>query len=358
MITRKYLSNGVNIVLDGQWGSTGKGKLCAWLGEEKPDLVCSSFGPNAGHTFIKGDQKIVFKHMPSSAITAGCPVLIMPDSVLNVDRFLEEVKVLQGIHPNIRILVHPRTAIITPEDKANAEMTGRHLAGTMQGTGHALARKMLRIEGTKLAKDVTELIGFIGDTCELVRNSCRDGATVLFEMSQGFDLSLNHGFTYPYLTSRDITVGAAMNSCGIPAKYLGNVIGSIRCHPIRVGNVDGGNSGPCHPDQCEISWDHISDVSKSDGKIVEKTTVTGRVRRVFTFSVEQVRNFVEVNAPDFLFLNHIQYLDWTVNNVTNLTDLLQSRICARFVGNVSSIGSPVALVGTGADHNSIIETIF
>ena len=85
---------------------------------------------------------------------------------------------------------------------------------------------------------------------------------MILEVSQGFDLSLNHGTEYPYCTSRDITVGMALNSAGCPPSMLGNVIGSFRTYPIRVGNVEGGNSGPCHHDQTEITW---ADVSNTHG---------------------------------------------------------------------------------------------
>ena len=338
------LKSGVNVVIDGQWGSTGKGKLCGLLGTEQPDALVSSFGPNAGHTFIGADGKpIIFKGLPSSACTAvDVPVYVTPDSVIKLESFMKEVEVVG----RDRVMVDRRTAVVTDDDVSAAQVTGRHLAGTMQGTGHAIARKILRLKATRLAGDILPP-NMVGDVCGHIRNHVYRRQTVLFEMSQGFDLSINHGTAYPYLTSRDITVGAAINSMGISHRDVAQVIGSIRTYPIRVGNIDGGYSGPCWPDQMELTWDDVTHCSGSTTNYMELTTVTKRVRRVFTFSLMQLKRFVEVNKPDFLFLNFIQYVNAADTNIKNWEHL--SAPSANFIAMIeSACGVPVRVVGTGA----------
>lgn len=345
------LKPGLNIILDAQWGSCGKGKLAGYLGHHNPDYACASFGPNAGHTFIDGfGTPYMFKFLPTSAITAGCPVLILPDAVLDLATFFKECERVRG-----PVYVHPRASVLTPEDTERASQTGRHIAGTMRGTGHALARKMLRVEGVKLAKDLLPA-HMLADTCEIVRNSCREGGTVIVEMAQGFDLSLNHGHDYPYLTSRDITVGAALNACGCPARYVGQVIGSLRTFPIRVGNVEGGWSGPCHFDQHELQWTDVTTIADAPMPLLEKTTVTGRTRRVFSFSMNQIKRFVEANDPAWLFVNFIQYLNWDVNEETDATRLAQCPAAYSFLqALMRETGVPVKLVGTGAGDQHMIK---
>jgi adenylosuccinate synthase len=347
----ELLRRKVNIVLDGQWGSTGKGKLCGYLGRcGRPDVVCSSFGPNTGHTFVDTDGKAtVLKSLPSSALTApDALVLVMPDSVFRPQQLLKEAEIV-GVG---RVRVHPRAAVVTDEDKLRAGQTGRHLAGTMQGTGHAISRKLLRIEGIKLAKDV--LPGsMIADTCQIVRDNVGAHNVVLFEMSQGFDLSLNHGFDYPYLTSRDITVGAAINSLGVSDVDVAQVIGSIRTFPIRVGNVDGGWSGPHHPDQCELTWTEVTERSGSQVELLERTTVTKRVRRVFTFSMLQLQAFVEHCRPDWLFLNFAQYINAKDAGVERY-DELSDELCS-FIDRIERAAvTRVRLIGTGAGIDEMV----
>lgn len=344
------LKQGVNIVIDGQWGSTGKGKLCGLLGMEKPDFVVSSFGPNAGHTFVGVDGvPVIFKGIPSSACTATeAQILIAPDSVIKLESFMREVEYI-GAH---RVLVDGRVAVVTEDDVQAAQITGHHLAGTMQGTGHAIARKILRLKDTKLAKDILPK-QLIGDVCSIIRQGVKDGKKILFELSQGFDLSINHGTDYPYLTSRDITVGAAINSMGISHRDVAQVIGSIRTYPIRVGNIDGGYSGPCWPDQSEVTWDQVTTLSRSRANLLEHTTVTKRVRRVFTFSLMQLCRFVEVNKPDFLFLNFAQYVSAKNAGIRCKEDMSPELVS--FVATIeSTCGVPVKLIGTGAGIEDVV----
>lgn len=347
---RDYLKKGLNIVIDAQWGSTGKGKLCGFLGHEKPDLVASSFGPNAGHTYVDCNLEIVYRHLPSSAFTSGADVLILPDSVIEVEQFMRE---LETLPKGQRVIVHPRAAILHSADAIAAQATGRHLAGTMKGTGHAISRKILRIEGTKLAGDVLPA-ELLGDTSAMLQTACRNGKRVLVEVSQGFDLSVNHGTKYPYLTSRDVTVGGALNACGCPASAVGQVIGSMRTMPIRVGNVEGGWSGPHHHDHTELTWAEVTEKAGAPQQLCEITTVTKRVRRVFSFSINQLCRFVEYNEPSFMFLNFAQYLGWEMEDGTSIDDLSEPLLS--FIANFESVvGVPVLLVGTGADNAAMVE---
>ena len=78
---------------------------------------------------------------------------------------------------------------------------------------------------------------------------------------------------------------------------LSEVIGCARTFPIRVA----GNSGGAYRDQLEISWADL-------GQEPELTTVTKKVRRVFTFSDQQIREAIWECQPTRIFLNFINYL--------------------------------------------------
>jgi adenylosuccinate synthase len=68
-----------------------------------------------------------------------------------------------------------------------------------------------------------------------------------------------------------------------------------------VGDVDGHSSGTWYPDQWETSWGAI-------GVEPEMTTVTKRVRRVATFSLDQFYEACRANHPDIVFVSHMDYL--------------------------------------------------
>ncbi len=94
----------------------------------------------------------------------------------------------------------------------------------------------------------------------------------------------------------------------IHPSFLGEVMMSLRTFPIRVGNIVNketgireGWSGPHYFDQEEVSFEDL-------GVEPELTTVTKRVRRIFTFSLEQYRQADAANRPSQVFLNFCNYL--------------------------------------------------
>jgi adenylosuccinate synthase len=116
------------------------------------------------------------------------------------------------------------------------------------------------------------------------------------------------------VTSRDVTTAAALSNAGVPPQLVGDIYGSIRTYPIRVGDMyEGetmiGSSGPCYSDQAELSWDDLQMKSGTVHSLIERTTVTNKVRRVFTFSDNQFRKFLNVCGPTKLFVNFVNHIN-------------------------------------------------
>lgn len=203
-----------------------------------------------------------------------------------------------------RLVIHPNAAVITQECR-DAEMnpasTQTRIASTRKGVGQALSRKVLR--SGMVAREHPFLRRFTERTIDL-NKLMRGGASVLVEIPQGYGLSLNGPF-YPYCTSRDCTVMQAMSDAGIHPQYYGASMLVIRTYPIRVGAIieNGqqlGQSGPCFLDQKETSWEAL-DVK------AEITTVTKRVRRVFTYSHDQVAAAMAATRPDVVYITFCDY---------------------------------------------------
>lgn len=306
------------MIIDGQWGSTGKGKIAGYLAIRNDISVATSdFQANAGHTWVgegkvHGNEKYVVRHIPMAFLNTGTILCLNPGSGILLDVLMQELEMTHDYDVRRRLKIHPNAGVITADDTA---LEGRELVGvasTMKGCGAALARKVMR--KATLAKDVPELRQFLADTTKITNQAIRAGGTVLLESAQGFDLSLNHGKEYPYTTSRDVTTASVLSNAGVPPHVLGRVIGSLRTHPIRVGNVYDrgvqlGYSGNYYSDQCEISWPDLQEWSGAKEPVVEKTTVTGRVRRVFTWSHEQFIKFCTVCGPTDLFINFINHVN-------------------------------------------------
>lgn len=333
----------VNVIIGGQWGSEGKGKLAGYLYANYPAIkvAVSDFTPNTGHTFVNNEGRAyVSKILPIGAVfeSVDC-VIIGPHAVINVERFKEECNAFRHSGENAVIYIHPLASVLDTRHVADEVRTLNHIASTMQGGAAAQVDKMARDSGpgtARFAKDDPFLKHMVTDTHALIQDKLDAGYTVLIETGQGFDLGLNHGWEWPYVTSRDCMVGRSLDSAGVSPKQVGSIIAALRTYPIRVGNVPGGWSGPCHDDQSELTWEELSE--KIDRPVKEYTTVTKRVRRVFSWSNEQVDRFCQIIRPDFAFLNFVNYLTYSERGefIKQVESVLFARKCK------------LSLLGTGA----------
>jgi adenylosuccinate synthase len=294
-----------SFVCDGQFGSTGKGLAAAYLAiQHRSDLAVTNASANAGHTTVIGDRKFVTFHLPTfGVIQQDIPIYLDAGAIINPTKLLEELDTL-GVKRE-RVKIHPRAAVITQEmidAEGRDDSAATKLASTRKGVGTALSEKIMR--RSPLAMGVPEIADMIG-IYDLNWEMQIRGRRVTVEVPQGFSLGINSGLAYPYCTSRDCTVLQAMTDAGIHPKFMGKTLMVVRTYPIRVGNIveDGkqlGTSGPCYSDQVETSWEEL-------GVKAEITTVTKRVRRVFTWSNKQYSDACSINRPDFVMLTFCDY---------------------------------------------------
>lgn len=375
MASSNYLlSPGINVLIDGQWGSTGKGKLSAYLAD-KSDVVWNTadFQPNAGHTVVIGGKSYVTKTIPSGFVNRDARLYLTPASTINVATLLKEIELLEDFQVADRLSIHPNAAVVTEDDILDERATMKGIASTMTGGGSALRKKIAR-KGV-LARDVPELARWIHDRTSDVLAVARDGGRVLAESAQGFDLSLNHGMQYPFVTSRDVTTANVLANLGAPPQLMSRCWASMRTFPIRVGHlfdengVKLGDSGPFYPDQEELSWADISKRAGTSKSLIELTTVTKRVRRIFTWSDQQYAKFLSMCQPTDIFLNFVNYLDDNIENVGGvhppLTLVAFPKVAEhvlRMRGTAADVfghrGTPrISLLGTGPSHEHMIEVL-
>jgi adenylosuccinate synthase len=364
-----------NVVTDGQWGSCGKGLIATALAyKHQPNIISTTNMANAGHTAVndQGDAFIA-KAVPSgSAINKWQKegyqptIFIGATAAFHLDRIMEEI---EECNLQDKILIHERAGFITQQHKeTEADNQGgtKHIASTMQGCGAFLADKVMRRKQLKLARDYQQLADFMAQ--EKLNNSSvplalahllNQGQTILHEGSQGFSLDISHGSHYPQCTSRSTTAVQNLADIGLPASYMGDVYLVIRPYPIRVGNVIEndqvvGHSGGVYSDQHEIDWQQVATKAGAPPEVMqgELTTVTKRLRRVFTFSEQQLKDAVLVNGATQIALNFANYIDWKcfgVNDFSQLPDKVM-----QFIDNIEQIAQiPVTIVGTGPQNNHV-----
>lgn len=317
LIRAQFLMNpGFYAVVDGQYGSTGKGLLSSVLAEHmggEVDIVTSNAGPNSGHTSYFHDEKVVLRQLPTFSVMAQLFHDEMPWTYLNAGAIIEPACLKAEIDAYVkrqsRLVVSNNAAVVSDAAKnLEKDMIGK-IGSTGKGTGGALVHKILRDQGAVFGGAF-----LMDDPFFTLKNKhgvynvdlndhIKRGQTVLAEVSQGFSLSINAGGFYPYCTSRDCTVAQAMSDAGVHPAHFRDCAMVVRTYPIRVA----GNSGPCYSDQKELDWETL-------GQMPELTTVTQKVRRVFSWSKAQFCDAVSANRPGVIMVNFMNYLGPNVNH--------------------------------------------
>jgi adenylosuccinate synthase len=283
------------MILDLQYGSTGKGLIAGYLAtREKPDTVACAFATNAGHTYIDESRgmHIMTQQIPTAILASPeCKVaLIGPGALVHRTTFLEEVRRYGHLLKGKKIMIHPHAAVVEDyHGKKEADSGYTKIGSTAKGVGEAAIERIRRhpedpnVAGWRWSPDTDPEMGEYVCTKSEYDDAVRASENLMVEGAQGFGLSMYHGF-YPYTTSRDVTPWQTAADCGLPyklASYI-KVVGTMRTFPIRVNNRDGW-SGPSYPDQYELGWEHF----EKRGIAAELTTVTKLKRRIFTFSRQQ-----------------------------------------------------------------------
>jgi adenylosuccinate synthase len=328
----------VTVIVGGQYGSEGKGKVAHCLAiERNATIAVRTGGPNAGHTVIDPpDQPVVLRQLPTAAFIPNVKCVLGAGSYIDPDILLTEIE-RTGLS-NDRLLIDPRAIVITEEDKDNERRGGlrESIGSTQSGTGAAVIKRIGRRAESYLAENDVRLRGYVGPVTAFLRAELCRGARVILEGTQGFGLSPLHSPSYPYVTSRDTTAAAFVSEVGLSPMDVDEVVMVLRAFPIRVS----GNSGLM---PCEIDWGTITKESGSPSPIIEFTSVTKAVRRVARFDSGIVRAALMVNKPTLLVLNHLDYVDYSCR-----IDNFPSPTVSEFLETVEhSIGAVVDYLGFG-----------
>jgi len=313
----------VDLVIDLQFGSTGKGSLAYLLASHLGhDTVCTAWAPNAGHTTqIATGERFVHTMLASSMLVDSVRTpLIGPGSVVNMSALVNEVKAAGRLVTGKQVIIHPNSCILHPRH-ADTERVLVRVGSTMKGSAAAVVEKMMRDPlNPPLARFMPKALFDMAvarlDMCgvtftmgEEVYNACLDASKrLLVEGAQGFSLGMHTEF-WPHCTARDISPAQLFADCRLPFElaHAAEVWGVARTFPIRVANRFNdlgdmiGTSGPGYFDQQELEWSAL-------GREPELTTVTKLPRRIFEFSSAQIKQACRICNPMCITLTFADYI--------------------------------------------------
>ena len=334
----------VVILVGGQWGDEGKGKIIDLLSEKADMVIRSQGGNNAGHTVVNAGQEFRFHLIPSGILYPKTTCVIGNGVVLDPRVLLEEMEQVQSRGISIdRLVISDRAHLIMPWhpifDKLEEEQRGDDRLGTTwRGIGPAYADKIRRIgfrvgDLTKprfLEKKLTFVLNkiknpifedlyhvaplnlerileeytaygvrlgpYIKDIFPIIQQALRTSERILLEGAQGSMLDLDFG-TYPYVTSSSPTAGGALTGSGIPPSAVDLTMGVFKAYTTRVGY------GPMPTELDNALGEQIREIG------VEYGTTTGRPRRVGWFDAVVGRYSVALNGIGSIALTKLDVLD-------------------------------------------------
>jgi adenylosuccinate synthase len=334
----------VTILVGGQWGDEGKGKIIDLLSEDADMVIRSQGGNNAGHTVVNAGQEFRFHLIPSGILYPSTTCVIGNGVVLDPRVLLDEMQQVESRGISIgRLIISDRAHLVMPWhpifDRLEEEQRGDDRLGTTwRGIGPAYADKIrrigfragdltkprflekkLRFVMDKIKNPILEqlyhvaplkldevlsqytdygdrLSPYIKDIFPIVQQSLRRRERILLEGAQGSMLDLDFG-TYPYVTSSSPTAGGALTGSGIPPTAVDLTMGVFKAYTTRVGY------GPM-PTELDNALGHqIREIG------VEYGTTTGRPRRVGWFDAAVARYSVALNGIGSIALTKLDVLD-------------------------------------------------
>ncbi|MGH7285974.1 MAG: adenylosuccinate synthase [Polyangiaceae bacterium] len=332
------------VVVGAQWGDEGKGKVVDLFTERAKLVVRYAGGPNAGHTLVVGDEKIIVRLIPSGILRTGTRCVLAQGMVIDPDRLLGEIdeliakKKLDHASLASRLTVSDRAHAILPYHVAIDSLREKGdgaIGTTKRGVGPCYEdkaarrgirlgafRDLARVEKLVAAaieawspvakalggelpavRDVMDLVRrvqsrivpLLAETSAVVNDALVKNEDVLFEGAQGTLLDLDHG-TYPFVTSSTPTSGGACTGSGVGPTRIDRVIGLVKAYTTRVGG------GPFPTELTDAIGDQLRNAGQEFG------SVTGRPRRTGWLDLPGLRYAVRVNGIDGVALTKLDVM--------------------------------------------------
>ncbi|MBD3163882.1 adenylosuccinate synthase [Candidatus Woesearchaeota archaeon] len=314
------------VVVGGQWGDEGKGKIVDFLAEKADIVARATGGNNAGHTVVVGDKKFKFHLLPSGVIHPSklsiCGNGMVIDPKVMIGEIENAGKEGFEITPD-QLMISSTAHVITEKQIDMDKKTGKKVGTTGRGIGPCYMAKIGRT-GLRMSEfvkqdndEAAKLRQFVGDTYAVLNKAIEDGRKILVEGAQGTMLDVDHG-TYPFVTSSNPTAGGACTGLGIGPTKIDSVIGILKAYTTRVGRGPFPTElGTDQQTTAEGTWDRIEPeygallkeaaekANKGDeyfqGKYLrlmgrEYGTTTGRPRRCGWFDAVVARYSARING--------------------------------------------------------------
>lgn len=343
------------VIVGAQWGDEGKGKVVDLCAERAEVVARFAGGPNAGHTLVVGDDKVVVRLLPSGILHPKTTCVLAQGMVIDPAVLVGEIDALhaRGHATDGRLFVSDRAHLILPYHplidglRESAARVGKKIGTTKRGIGpcyedkagrrgiragdlrdlgrvealmeEALEAWMPTLRGlggeapdvkamvASLEPLAARVVPLLADTSKLLNDAIRAGKRMVLEGAQAALLDLDHG-TYPYVTSSSAVAGGACVGAGIGPTRIHRVIGIAKGYATRVGE------GPFPTELGDEIGERLRKVGGEYG------SVTGRPRRTGWLDLPALRYAARVNGLDALAITKLDVM----------TGLSEIKVCTAY----------------------------
>src|SRR5258706_2449584 len=105
------------VIVAAQWGDEGKGKIVDIYTEFAEVVVRYAGGPNAGHTLVVGDDKLVVRLLPSGILSPQTRCILAQGMVVDLEVLISEMdELIRRGHRDLekRLVVSDRAHLVLP----------------------------------------------------------------------------------------------------------------------------------------------------------------------------------------------------------------------------------------------------
>jgi adenylosuccinate synthase len=334
-MTKKNAGHGI-VVVGGQWGDEGKGRIVDSLSADCALTVRFHGGNNAGHSLHFDGKSLVLHLIPCGIVRATNIAVIGNGVVIDPEVLLKEMNDLRqaGIKcspSNLKISLHAH--VILPIHKSldqKRESDSKSFLGTTKrGIGPCYEDKIARFgirmgdlvrppilrsklekllnhhdekDPTKLNEVIAQCLtfgdqlkAFLCDSGEYISQMLENNARVLFEGAQGALLDVDHG-SYPFVTSSNCVAAQASIGSGVGPKWLNEVLMVSKAYCTRVGE------GPFLTELDQAGQEIFRQVGNEFG------ATTGRPRRCGWLDLPALKYAARINGATGLVITKFDIL--------------------------------------------------
>ena len=335
---------GVDVIVGGQGGDEGKGKISAYLALKNNYDICMRVpAPQAGHSIHYNGKRVGLALLPCGLVNENSRLLIGAGGLVSVDKLLDEIKTI-NLSPK-RLGVDYKTTIVTKEH-IKEERLNNHLMKDIgsvgRGIGPCRRDKLMRKSDLLFAKDVEELSDYLTDTKKEIYSALGKNKKIILEVDHGAKLDLIHG-EYPFVTSRSTNASSALGEAGIGPRDVKDVYLILKPYVTRVG------PGPL---ENEIFYDRTLEWAHTLGG--ETGTVSGRLRRLGRFEWKNTLEVARMNSCTKIAITHMDCFkdigkSLGYSNGLHFLGDLEDRICSKFPY------PQISLLSYGPEEKDVVE---